>query len=134
MSRFSVVSLLAILVLAGCGGSSRHAKAEKQVTVPAYGTYGAVTEAVTTGTPALCRREAQAFTRDGVSFLVPSATPADDYFIGARTQFFDFEAHRCDAQFLRKALSRRLNVNQRRTLFERLPFLPASITGPSASG
>jgi hypothetical protein len=115
--------LLAAFVLGGCGGSSDHGKAVKQLTVPAYGTYPPMTITVTEGTPALCRRDAEAFTRNAVSFLAPSATPADQYSISARLQFIDFKAHLCDVSVLRKVLSRRLTVTQRRVLVARLGFL-----------
>jgi hypothetical protein len=95
----------------------------KRLTIPAYGTYPPMTITVTEGTPALCRRDAEAFTRSAVSFLAPSATPADQYFVSARLQFIDFKAHRCDVAILRKALSRRLTVRQRRVLVARLGFL-----------
>ena len=120
--------LLAAVASAGCGRSSNDSKVEKkQVTLPAYGGYRATTETVTVGSPAVCRRAAQALTRDAVAFLVPSPTPADDYFIAARTQFIDFQAHTCDLSILRSALSRRLDAGQRRSLIARLPFLPESL-------
>lgn len=123
VSRLSAL-LLAVVVLGGCGGSSDRPTAEKkQVTVPAYGTFHATTEAVTTGTPAACKRAARAFTRDAVTFLVPSPTPVDLYFVTARTQFYDFQAHSCDPSYLRTALVRRLSASKRRELVARMPFL-----------
>lgn len=119
--------IAAVLLLGGCGGSSHDAEKPKTVTSPAYGTFRATTEAVTTGTPALCRRDAEAFTRDAVTFLVPSPTPVDTYFVAARTQFVDFQAHSCDPSYLREALARRLTPKQRRVIAERFAFL-----GPTA--
>jgi hypothetical protein len=66
-------------------------------------------------------------TGDAVAFLVPSPTPGDDYFIAARTQFLDFQAHTCDMSIMRSALSRRLDAGQRRSLIARWPFLPESL-------
>jgi hypothetical protein len=123
--KSSVISLVTALVLAGCGGSSGHGKAVKQVTFPAYGSFPATTVPITRGTPARCRTDAKGFTRDAVAFLAPSApgTPPDVYFIGARTAFIDLEAHRCDLAYLRGALSRRLTTTQRRRLVEGFTFL-----------
>jgi hypothetical protein len=122
----SVALLVSTLAFAGCGGSSKQpsaAKQQKHVTFPAYGSFSATTVPVTTGSVALCRGNAEAFARDAVTFLKPSATPADQYFVSMRTQFIDFVAHRCDASILRSALTRRLDANERQTLIARLPFL-----------
>jgi hypothetical protein len=124
VSKFWFASLILVLALGGCGGSSRHADSEqKQVTAPAYGTFHATTQPVTAGTPASCRRAAEAFTRNAVSFLVPSPTPPDQYFVAARTQLVDFEAHSCNPAFLREALSRKLSATKRRIIVARFPFL-----------
>jgi len=126
-SLFPTVLLLVALAVGGCGGSSSH-KAEKKVTVtfPAYGGFHATTVPVTAGTAALCRRDAQSFTREAVTFLNPPLpTPADEYFVAARTQFYDFQAHQCDAAFLRAALVRRLSAAQRRDLIAGMPYLDA---------
>jgi hypothetical protein len=129
------VPLLACVVplsLASCGGdtttttttSSGHGKAVKQLTVPAYAGYPAITVPITRGTPARCRLDAKAFTRDAVAFLAPSPpTPPDVYFLNARTTFVDFEAHRCGVTYLRRALSRRLTATQRRRVVGRFTFL-----------
>ncbi len=119
-----LVWLVTALVLAGCGGSSDDGKTVKQLTVPAYASFPAVTVPITNGTPARCRLDAKGFTRDAVAFLAPSpATPPDVYFIGARTAFVDFEAHRCEIAYLRGPLSRRLTATQRRRLVGRFTFL-----------
>ena len=124
MSRSCAAWLLAaVLLLAGCGGSSGQGKGEKQVTVPAYGPFPAVIIPVTEGTPALCRRYAQAFTRAAVSFLAPFPSDADIYWVQARLQFFEFKGHLCDVRILRRALSRQLTVKQRREVVGRMGFL-----------
>jgi hypothetical protein len=115
--------LVAVLLLAGCGDSSGQGKGEKALTVPAYNLYPAVTIPVTEGTPAQCRRYAQAFTRAAVSFLAPFPSDADVYFIQARLQFFEFKAHLCDVGILRTALSRRLTLKQRRDVVAQMGFL-----------
>jgi hypothetical protein len=136
-----VVALLACaapLSLASCGGattattmqqtttttSSGHGKAVRQLTIPGYAGYPAITVPIASGTPARCRLGAKAFTRDAVAFLAPSPpTPPDVYFLNARTAFVDFEAHRCGVTYLRRALSRRLTATQRRRVVGRFTFL-----------
>lgn len=124
-----VAVFVSAVALAGCGGSSKQpsaAKQQKHVTFPAYGSFHATTVQVTTGSAALCRGDAEAFARDAVTFLKPSATPADEYFVSMRTQFVDFVAHSCDPSFLRAELSRRLSPSERQALIARLPFLGAT--------
>jgi len=121
MKRASV--LLGALVLAGCGGSSPRETAPRQVVVPAYGGYPPVTIPVTEGTTELCRGDADAFTRNAVSFLVPSTSPPDQFFLSARLQFADFEAHLCDVAILRETLSHRLTLKQRRVIAAKFSFL-----------
>lgn len=136
-----VVALFACVVplsLASCGGdttpttvqqtgsttSSGRGNAVKQLTVPAYAGYPAITVPITRGTPARCRLDAKAFARDAVAFLAPSPpTPPDVYFLNARTTFVDSEAHRCGDRYLRGALSRRLTATQRRRVVGRFTFL-----------
>jgi hypothetical protein len=122
----TVMAVLAALALGGCGGSSKHDKAVKRLTVPAYGIAGggvtSTTITVTAGTPAYCRRDAEAFTRDAVSFLEPFPSDADQYRVAARLQFIDFKAHQCDVAILRNAFSR-LTGRQRRSIVSGLGFL-----------
>jgi hypothetical protein len=126
MSRSSSAGLLAALLLGGCGGSG-HGKAAKQLTVPAYAGYPAITIPVRAGAPELCRRDAVAFTRNAVRFIAPStlgtALEADEYYFRARLQYFHFKARLCDVAILRRALSRRLTAKQRRELVARFSFL-----------
>jgi hypothetical protein len=124
VARGFLVWLVTVPVLAGCGGSSDHGKTVKQLTIPAYASFPAVTVPITKGTPARCRLDAKGFTRDAVAFLAPRpATPPDVYFLGARTAFIDFEAHRCAVTYLRRPVSRRLTAAQRRRLIGRFTFL-----------
>ena len=123
MSRCSAAWLLSALLLGGCGGSSSgHGNAEKQITVPAYSGYPAITVPLTTGSPAQCRREAQVFSRAAVSFLAPFPSDSDTYLELAHLQFLEFKAHRCDVAILRKALSRRATAKQRRVIVARGEF------------
>jgi len=130
VSRASVAGLLCALLLGGCGGSSSvHGDAENQVTAPAYNGYPAITIPVTSGTPAQCRREAQAFSRNAVSFLAPFPSDSDTFLVIARLQFHEFKAHRCDVAILRKALSRRATAKQRRAIVGRIEFAFLGETG-----
>src|SRR3954453_21926052 len=112
-------------VLAGCGGSSDDGKtAKKQLTIPGYASFPAVTVPITKGSPARCRLDAKGITHNAVRFLAPSPTSLNDvYFLGARNTFVDFKAHRCDLAYLRGPLSRRLTAKQRRRLVARFTFL-----------
>ena len=98
--------LLSVLVLGGCGGSSSSGDdAGAQITAPAYNGYPAITIPVETGTPARCRHEARAFSREAVSFLAPFPSDSDTHLVIARLQFYEFKAHQCDLDILRDAFS-----------------------------
>jgi hypothetical protein len=112
MKRSAAAVLLALLLLAGCGGSPDDGDAERALTVPAYGPFPAMTVPVTKGTPTQCRAEAEAFSRAAESFLRPFPSDADNYRVLARVQFIAFQAHRCDTAVLRAALARHLTARQ----------------------
>jgi hypothetical protein len=121
---------LSALLLGGCGGSSSgHGDAEKQITVPSYNGYPAITIPVTSGTPAQCRREAQVFSRAAVAFLAPFPSDSDTHLVLARLQFLEFKAHRCDVAILRTAFSRRATAKQRRAIVGRIEFAFLGETG-----
>jgi hypothetical protein len=124
MRRWSAAWLLVAVAvaLAGCGGSSGQGNAE-QITVAAYGPFPAQTIPVTEGSPAQCRRYANAFSRSAVSFLAPWPSDADNYVVIARVQFVEFKAHLCDVAILRDALMRRTTAKQREAIIAGLPFL-----------
>jgi hypothetical protein len=119
----SAAVLLAVLVLAGCGGSHDDSHAQKAVTVPAYGPFPAMTVPVTPGTPAFCRAKAEAFSRAAEGFLRPFPSDADNYRVLARVQFTAFKARGCDAEILREAFARRLTPKQRRVVLAFFGFL-----------
>jgi hypothetical protein len=130
VSRSSTAWLLSALLLAGCGGSSSgRDDAQKQITAPAYNGYPAITIPVTSGTPAQCRHEAQAFSREAVAFLAPFPSDSDTHLVVARLQFLEFKAHRCDIAILRNALSRRATPKQRETIVGRIEFTFLGKTG-----
>ena len=117
----STALFLCVLLLAGCGGSSSDV-AEKQITAPAYNGYPAITIPVKTGTPARCRHEAEAFSREAVAFLAPFPSDSDTHLVIARLQFMEFKAHRCDLAMLRATFARHATPRQRRTIVERIEF------------
>jgi hypothetical protein len=126
---------LSTLLLGGCGGSSSgDGGAAKQITVPAYNGYPAITIPVTTGTPAQCRREAQVFSRAAVDFLAPFPSDSDTHLVLARLQFLEFKAHRCDVEILREAFAHRATPKQRQEVVSRVEFAFLGDTGPELTG
>jgi RNase P protein component len=125
---------VALLVLAGCGGASRHSDAAGEITAPAYNGYPGITIPVTTGTEAQCRHEARAFSREAVAFLAPFPSDSDTHLVIARVQFYEFEAHRCDIAILRKAFSESATPKQRRTIVDRIEFTFLGDTGRELTG
>jgi len=121
--------LVCALLLGGCGGSSGHGAAEKQVTVPAYNVYPAVTIPVKAATSARCRREAEAFSREAVKFLAPYPSDSDTHLVIARVQFLEFKAHLCDIEILRKEFSRQATLKQRQAVVARSEFFFLKGTG-----
>ena len=122
--------LLSVLVLGGCGGSSSSGDdAEAQITAPAYNGYPAITIPVEAATPARCRHEARAFSREAVSFLAPFPSDSDTHLVIARLQFYEFKAHQCDLDILRDAFSARATPKQRRTIVGRIEFAFLGDTG-----
>jgi len=115
--------LLAVAVLAGCGGSPGGDDAGKELTVPAYGPFPAMTVPVTPGPPALCRAKADAFSRAAAAFLRPYPSDADIYRVLARVQFTAFRAHGCDLAILRQAIARRLTAEQLREVLAFFCFM-----------
>jgi hypothetical protein len=119
------VVLLAVVVLAGCGGSSHRTAATTEATVPAYGGYSSTTEKVSVGAPGRCRLDADAFAADSVSFLAhmdPRAMyPADVFLLDGRRTLVEFRSARCDNSLLGRSLARRLTPAQRRALVAELP-------------
>lgn len=122
MHKSSVAFVLAALLLGGCGGSD-HGDSQTHITVPAYNGYPAITIPVKSGTPAQCRHEAQAFSREAVEFLAPFPSDSDTHLVIARLQFFEFKAHRCDLAILRSSFSERATRKQRRTIVGRIEFM-----------
>src|SRR3954452_22620156 len=121
--KSSAAWLACAILLGGCGGSSSDdGAAEKQVTIPAYNVYPAVTIPGSSATPAECLREAEAFSREAVAFLAPYPSDSDTHLVIARVQFLDFKAHRCDMKILRQEFSRQATQAQRQAVVGRSEF------------
>ncbi|HET8742856.1 MAG TPA: hypothetical protein VFM41_09560 [Gaiella sp.] len=123
MTRLLALCIAVAALLAGCGGSSGDRGAEKELTVPAYGPFPAMTVPVRAGTAAVCRAKADAFSRAAEAFLRPFPSDADNYRVLARVQFTAFEAYRCDISVLREALVRRLTPKQLREVLSFFGFM-----------
>ncbi len=124
MSRYlAVVLLLGVVVLAGCGGSTDSDTAGKELTIPSDGRFAATKVPIKAGTPALCRRKADSFSRAAKSFLIPYPSDADVYRVLARVHFTAFRAHGCDVATLRRAVERRLTPAQLREVLAFFGFL-----------
>jgi len=127
--RASLVGVLAVVALAGCGSSSRHA-APAAVTVPAYGVYS---QTKVTAATRDCRSTAGAVARDAGMFLAHlrphGAYPADLYYMIMREHLAGFEADRCDVKLLGTALVKALTPKQRHTLVATLPATMAATVG-----
>jgi hypothetical protein len=133
--RSSAAWVVGTLLLGGCGGSSSgDGTAAKQITIPAYNVYPAVTIPVRSGTPARCRRDAEAFSRRAVGFLAPFPSDSDTHLVIARVQFLDFKAHRCDPAILRSEFSRQATRKQRQAIVARSEFSFLGETGRELTG
>ena len=130
MRRSSAAWVVCALLLGGCGRSSSGPGATaKQITVPAYNAYPAITIPVTSATSARCRHEAEAFSRQAVAFLAPYPSDSDTHWVIARLQFLEFKAHRCDLAILRREFSRQATRKQRQAIVARSEFSFLKETG-----
>jgi hypothetical protein len=124
----ALVAIVAALALAGCGGSSRHAKTTETIPVLGLGGYSSTTETVPPASPALCRRDAQTYTDAALAILAHTGpTPADLYYYDARLPLADFQAHHCDPKTLGAALAHGLTVSQQRSFVAGLPSKTARL-------
>ena len=111
-------------VLAGCGGSSRHAD-NGTVSVGAYGVFPARTATTAVASAAVCRTDAQTLVGDARGFLAhfgrAGPYPADLNYVIVRDDLARFRSHGCAPAVLGRALSTGLTPAQRSALVTNLP-------------
>jgi hypothetical protein len=117
--------VVATVVLAGCGGSSRHADTTGRISVPAYGVVPARTVTAAAASVAVCRTDAGTLVDDARGFLAhfgrAGAYPADLNYVIVRDDLARFRSHGCAPGVLGRALSRGLTPAQRSELVANLP-------------
>jgi hypothetical protein len=116
--------IAAVVLLAGCGSSSRDTAAT--VSVGAYGVTPATTETTTTASAAGCRRDAGILVRDAEAFVAHfdsalGAYPADLNYVIVRNDLARFRSHGCDPALLGRELTAGLTAVQRSKLVAHLP-------------
>lgn len=121
--RTAVASVVAVLVLAGCGGSAVREHAGRTVTVGTYAGFPATT-IVGTYTPKGCARDAAAVAGDAHQYYMHTAggapPPADLYYIDMRADYAHFSADACSPADLGRALRAALTARQRSYLLGNL--------------
>lgn len=122
--------LPAVVLLAACGGGSKHAAGTGTVTVGRYGNYPAQT-VTGSASPAECTKDGEAFARDAVTFLghtgPDAGYPADLYYSILREDFADFTARTCDPRYLGAALRATFGEKQISALVADLPAVMARV-------
>jgi hypothetical protein len=118
--RFIAAVLLAVVLLAGCGGDDQ---TQKTLTIPSDGRFAATKVPTGPASPALCRAKADSFSRAAESFLLPYPSDSDIYRVLARVQFTAFQAHHCDIEVLRRAVARRLTPKELREVLAFFGFM-----------
>jgi hypothetical protein len=126
-----VALVVATVVLAGCGSSSRNGD-EGTVSVGAYGVFPARTATTAPASAAVCRTDAGTLAADARAFVVhfdsgAGAYPADLNYVIVRDDLARFRSHGCDPAVLGRALAGRLTPVQRSKLVEHLPGSIAQI-------
>jgi hypothetical protein len=115
----SVLVVLLVGLLAGCGGSST-----RTVTVAAYGDHPATTISASYDA-GLCRQDADEFASQSRAYLAHSGSqasyPADLWYVILREALSDFRARGCDPAVFRAAVDRQLTRKQLATLLADLP-------------
>jgi hypothetical protein len=119
-----VAVVVATVVLAGCGSSSRDTDAGT-VSVGAYGVFPARTAKTTKASAVVCRTNAETLVDDAHGFLAHfgrvGAYPADLNYVIVRDDLARFRSHGCEPAVLGRALSQGLTAAQRSELVANLP-------------
>lgn len=121
-----VIAATVVAVLATACGAQHHAQSHR-VIVEKYGDFGAETITVPNSAAAndrLCKVDAEGFATEAQSFVMrfgsTAASSTDVYYMGLREELADFDARRCAASVLGKALVQRLTAKQRRLFVSEL--------------
>jgi hypothetical protein len=132
-----VTVVVATVVLAGCGSSSRHTDSGT-VSVGAYGVFPARTATTTNASAAVCRTDAGTLVGDAHGFLAhfghAGAYPADLNYVIVRDDLARFRSHRCEPAVLGRALSQGLTAAQRTELVANLPTSMAQALRTALAG
>jgi hypothetical protein len=127
--RIAIAATALVLLATACGD---HRAASRPVTVGKYGDFGAETITAPTGTAdeRLCKVDANGFATEAHSFVMrygsTAASSTDVYYMGLREELADFDARRCGAGVLGKALVEKLTAKQRRLFVSELTRAMAS--------
>ena len=120
-----VAVLVATVVLAGCGSSSRQAVTTGPISVGAYGVTPERTATTAPASIAVCRTDAQTLARDAHGFIAhfgrAGPYPADLNYVIVRDDLARFRSHDCAPAVLGTALARGLTAAQRSELVANLP-------------
>jgi hypothetical protein len=121
----AVFVVVAVVTVAGCGGSARQAESTNRISIPAYGVVPARTATTTTASAAVCRTDAGTLVRDARGFLhhfgPAAAYPADLNYVIVRDDLARFRSDGCAPAVLGRALSSGLTSAQRNALVTNLP-------------
>ena len=119
-----VAAVVATVVLAGCGSSSRSADTGT-VSVGAYGVTPARTATTTKASAVVCRTDAGTLVGDAHGFLAHfgrvGAYPADLNYVIVRDDLARFRSHGCAPAVLGRALTQGMTAAQRSELVANLP-------------
>lgn len=122
------VTLLAAVVLSGCGGS--HRPAAHLETIPSDGSFPQITVTVYGNSTADCAGDAESYARNAKLLLAHTGAaagyPGDLYYFNMRNAFRDFQVRACPRSIIAGVLAQRFSRAQLRKL---LAYVPRTMTG-----
>lgn len=132
----SGVTLLAAVLLAGCGGS--HRGAAHLETIPSDGSFPQITVTVYGNSTADCAGDAEAYTRNARLLLFHTGAeggyPGDLYYFNMRNAFRDYQVRSCPRSIISTVLARRLTRRQLRKLLAYVPRTMTSVVRAALGG